>query len=352
MANSESSPFSGDICICIEGLSARNPQQRERAAKELSELSVHMRPLERMAAMKALERMVEDGDSVSDFVFGVYAYGEVASGMLPLSAPNQKPPSRSDAVSTVIRLCGLEWAEKLRGREQVVRAGLRAIQSIRGEEPALSICGPILDAIRSGNISQKILALQSALVLDLREEEVVLAAAKATFDPEHSVCLAAEEAFRKISRYGHPLRGIILEGKEPLLRRAIAGYLQDASGPEITFLGRMAIHGFFSENIKARIIVEELVERGLLKQKDVDGECGICPHASSRKMGDLHRMVSQRAHLSRMLELPDGIPSGHKPVRSFPPRGGGRATDFPKRKDTLVQRAYHLIVPPKVPFRA
>lgn len=256
-----------EIRSIIEHLSDPSPQMRRSAAKQLGDFSEFMLPCERPLAMLQLKTLIITGTEQSDFLFGLHALGRVASGDMPSHINKDIPFTKKDAVGIVFEVCSLDWVSEKLDQGIIVKAGVKAITAIAEASPEQVQC-KLLEMLSRKSETSRMLALTSIFVLDLKTSEAIQKVAFSTLEAHFDVRVRAEETFRKISRFGHPIRNIIL-CNTPREARNAAELLLNQEGQDIKPLKALAVISFLRGTEKGNELINLMLERNLLKETDI-----------------------------------------------------------------------------------
>ncbi len=257
-----------EIRSFIEHLSDPSLHIHRSAAMQLGDFSEFMLPSERPLAMLQLKTLIMNGTEQSDFLFGLHALGRVASGDMPSHVNTNIPFTKKDAVQIVFEACSLNWLSKKLDQGRIVKSGVKAITAIAKGSPEQVQC-KLFEGLSRKSETSRMIALTSIFVLDLNTPEAIQKVAFLTLDTNSNVRVRAEETFRKISRFGHPIRNIIL-CSTPREARNAAEIMLNQKGLDIEPLKALAVISFLRGMDKANELINLMLERDLLKETDIE----------------------------------------------------------------------------------
>ncbi len=252
----------------LEHLSDSSPQMRMAAAQHIGEFSQFISSSEKPILLLQLKNMILNGTEQSDFRFGLDALGKVASGPMPTHVTSNIPFTKKDAVGIVFEACTLDWVSEKLDQDRIINSGVKAITSIAGDEPLQVQC-KLLEMLSRKSETARMLALTSIFVLDLNTPEAIRKVASSTMDANSNVRLRAEETFRKISRFGHPIRNMVL-CSTPREARNAAEILLNQKSPDTHSLKALAVVSFLRGTEKGNELINLMLERNLLRETDIE----------------------------------------------------------------------------------
>ncbi|MCP4647025.1 MAG: hypothetical protein GY852_04715, partial [bacterium] len=126
----------------------------------------------------------------------------------------------------------------------------------------------LLEMLSGKSETARMIALTSIFVLDLNTPESVQKVALSTMDTNFTVRVRAEETFRKISRFGHPIRNIVL-CNAPCEARTAAVILLNQNSPDVDSLRALAVISFLRGAEKGKELITLMLERNLLRETDI-----------------------------------------------------------------------------------
>ena len=238
---------------------------RTDAAIQLAEFSDLMISQERPAAMLALKNMITMGTEPNEFLFGLHALGRVASGELPYHVARDIPFTKKDAVEIVLDSCSLDWPSEKMDQVRILKAGVKAITAIAGGE---QVQCKLLEGLSRKSETSRIVTLMSIYSLDMHTPEAIQKVALLALDNYSIVQMHAEETFRKISRFGHPIRNTVL-CNTPREARNAAEFLLNQNSQDIGPFKALAVVSFLRGTEKGNGFINLLLERNLLREIDI-----------------------------------------------------------------------------------
>ena len=260
--------ISDELCSLLEHLSDSSPQMRMSAARQIAEFSQFITSSEKPILLLQLKNMLLNGTEQSDFVFGLHALGKVASGPMPTHVTSNIPFTKKDAVEIVFEACTLDWVSEQLDQAKIVKAGVKAITAIAEGSPEQVQC-KLFEGLSRKSETARMVALTSIFVLDLNTPEAIRKVALSTMDTNSNVRFRAEETFRKISRFGSPLRNIIL-CRTPREARNAAEILLNQKSPDIDSFKALAVVSFLRGTEKGKECINLMLERNLLRETDIE----------------------------------------------------------------------------------
>lgn len=301
-----------------EQLSDPSPAARAQAAEQLAQHAGNLLPSERPILLIELRDMACAGNECSDFIFGLHAIGLIGSEQMPAFTNEGLPLRKSDAARIIFELCSLDWVSAKFSRDEILRAGIKALRPIAGSEPRTSILGTLLASLSSEKRMERMLGLAAIFSFELGGPETLKKTAFATLDWDSEVRFQAEQAYRALSKFNHPLREVALCTAQEAYSSAIKFIGKKGIGrEELDAFKEFSTIAFLRRIGKGDIFTDLLVERSLLSGQEVDryAECALihCPSEERKERVEKRRIelkgkIRQIRREQEILSRPEGTP--------------------------------------------